>query len=210
VTRMGHTLRVARTEVIIRPAAAADRDALYGVCLHTGHAGDDASGLLADGDLYGHVYAGQYLLLEPAFALVADFSGDVKGYVLGALDTTAFETRCEAEWWPRLREQYPLPAVGTAVDRQLVGLIHRPYVTDARLVERYPSHLHINLLPAVQGMGLGAALVESLLQRLTAAGSVGVHLGVDPRNEHAIGFYEHLGFTRRDHDNGVLFTRRLP
>jgi ribosomal protein S18 acetylase RimI-like enzyme len=201
---------MARSDVTIRSAVTTDRDALYDVCLRTGRAGEDATGLLEDGDLYGHVYAGQYLALEPDFAFVADLDGVVHGYVVGALDTAAFEVRCEREWWPMLRERYPLPADGTEVDRWLVGLIHQPYITDPLLTERYPSHLHINLLPAVQGAGHGARLIQALLQRLTAAGSTGVHLGVDRRNDHAIGFYEHLGFTRRDHDNGVLFTRRLP
>jgi ribosomal protein S18 acetylase RimI-like enzyme len=36
-----------------------------------------------------------------------------------------------------------------------------------------------------------------------------VHLGVDPRNARAIGFYEHLGMRRHDHEGGVLFTQRF-
>jgi ribosomal protein S18 acetylase RimI-like enzyme len=95
------------------------------------------------------------------------------------------------------------------VDRRLVDAIHRPRITDARLLERYPSHLHINLLRAAQGMGVGRRLMTTLFDQLRTDGSIGVHLGVDPRNDRAIGFYEHLGMRRHDHEGAVLFTRRL-
>jgi ribosomal protein S18 acetylase RimI-like enzyme len=196
-------------DVAIRLATELDRNALYEICLHTGDAGRDASELLRDGSLYGHVYAGQYLSLAPDFALVAERDGAVVGYVLGALDSAAFEARCELEWWPPLRALHPLPGDGTDLDRVLTGLIHHPYRTDERLLARYPSHLHINLLPSAHGCGLGRLLMATLMHRLAEAGSTGVHLGVDPRNDHAIGFYEHLGFTRHDPDGAVLFTHRL-
>jgi ribosomal protein S18 acetylase RimI-like enzyme len=165
--------------------------------------------MLRDGSLYGHVYAGQYLSFAPEFALVAERDGAVIGYVLGALDSAAFEARCELEWWPALRAAHPIPGDGTDLDRMLTERIHHPYRTDDRLLARYPSHLHINLLPSAHGQGLGRALMDTLMRRLTEAGSIGVHLGVDPRNDHAIGFYEHLGFTRHDSDGAVLFTRRF-
>ena len=52
------------------------------------------------------------------------------------------------------------------------------------VVARYPSHLHIDLLPRAQGQGHGRLLIESLLDLLRAEGSGGVHLGVSP-DEHA-------------------------
>lgn len=193
----------------LRAAVPSDRDALYDICLRTGDAGRDATGSVDDGALYGHVYAGAYLRFEPGFAFVADLGGSAVGYVLGALDTAAFEARCEAQWWPPLRERYPNDGSGTAIDRRLVQAIHAPRVTPAVVTDRYPSHLHIDLLPVAQGRGLGRGLMQLLFDRLVDAGSTGVHLGVDPRNEHAIGFYEHLGMRRHDHDGGVLFTRHL-
>lgn len=195
--------------VRLRAAVPADRDTLYDICLRTGDAGRNATGLVEDGSLYGHVYVGAYLQFEPEFAFVADVAGTAVGYVLGALDTASFEARCEAEWWPPLRERYQGPVSGTDIDRRLVDAIHTPRITPVAVTERYPSHLHIDLLPVAQGRGLGRQLMQLLLDRLAGAGSVGVHLGVDPRNEHAIGFYEHLGLRRHDHGGGVLFTRRL-
>jgi ribosomal protein S18 acetylase RimI-like enzyme len=202
------------SEVAIRHATPADTDALRDICLRTGDAGHDATGLLADGSLYGDIYAVPYLHLAPEFAFVAVRSGvhatdEVVGYIVGALDTAAFEAQCEIDWWPTLRARHRQSVSGTDVDRRLVEAIHRPVITDGRVLERYPSHLHINLLPAAQGMGVGRWLMTTLFDRLSADGSIGVHLGVDPRNSHAIGFYEHLGMRRHDHEGGVLFTRRF-
>ena len=73
-----------------------------------------------------------------------------------------------------------------------------------------PLDLHIDLRPELQGRGVGRQLIDELLRRLATAGSHGVHLGVDTRNTHAIGFYEHLGFRRHELDEGLLFTRSLP
>ena len=125
------------SEVRVREASAADRAALYDVCLRTGDAGDDASGLLRHGELYGHLYAGQYLALEPRLALVATVPAHegerVAGYALGALDTVAFEQRLEDEWWPALRGQYPLPGAGSDLDRRFVERLHAPVRTPAEV-----------------------------------------------------------------------------
>lgn len=196
-------------DVVLRWARPDDRDALYDVCARTGDAGTDARGLLDHPALYGHVYAGAYLAFAPEFALVAEHHGVVAGYALGVLDTNAFEEQCEKDWWPALRARYPLPGTGTEVDHRLVARLHSPTRTPTSLTARYPSHLHIDLLPELQGRGLGRQMMALLLDRLRDAGSIGVHLGVDPRNAHAIGFYEHLGFTRHGDERIVLFTKRL-
>lgn len=193
----------------LRWARPDDLDGLYDVCLRTGDAGSDATGMLRDGRLYGHLYAAQYLRFEPACALVAEAGGVVAGYALAALHTEQFEARLEAEWWPALRAAYPLPGEGTDLERHLIAQLHHPSPTPPALTHRYPSHLHIDLLPVLQGRGVGRTMISTLLERLRELGSTGVHLGVDQRNHRAIGFYEHLGFTRHDDPRVVLFTRRL-
>ena len=210
VAPISHTLRVPDRSLTIRTATPVDRDALVDICLRTGDAGADATGLVDNGGLYGEIYAVPYLVLEPELAVVAALDGRVCGYVLGALLTPVFESRCQAEWWPSLRDRYPLPGDGTDVDRRLIALVHTGFHTPTALTDRYPSHLHIDLLPELQGRGVGRQLIDELLRRLATAGSHGVHLGVDTRNTHAIGFYEHLGFRRHELDEGLLFTRSLP
>jgi ribosomal protein S18 acetylase RimI-like enzyme len=182
----------------IRPYRPADEPALYEVCLRTGDGGRDATGRYADPLLLGHLYVGPYLALAPRLAFVLDDgdsdAGQPVGYVLGALDTARFEADCEASWWPAMRRRYPDPAEPRTPDDRLVAIIHHPHFQSPEITARYPSHLHIDLLPAAQGRGHGRALMRRLLEALAAAGSPGVHLGVAAGNQNAIGFYRRLGF----------------
>lgn len=190
--------------------------AMYDICVRTADAGGDARPLHSDPDLPGHVWAGAYVTLEPehAFVLVDGDGddGDVPiGYVIGALDSRSFEARCERAWWPSLRKRYPVAWGETERDRLEIGFIHAPPTASDEVVADYPSHLHIDLLPAAQGRGAGRRLIETLVASLSADGSPGVHLGVAVRNENARAFYERVGFTEvaRTADT-VTFVMPLP
>ena len=186
-------------ELSIRPAEFEDLDALYSVCLRTGAAGDDATGLYADGDLLGHVYVAPYVLLESGFGLVITADDAVVGYALAAPDTAEFEAEAASAWWPVLQRRYPLPDGPDAArraDDDLIALIHSPRVTPPELVAAYPAHLHIDLAPETQGLGAGRRLMDALEDDLRRRGASGVHLGTDPANVRSHGFYEHLGYTR--------------
>lgn len=183
------------TAVTIRPYRAADRDALYEICLKTGASGADATDIYADPRLLGEVYVGPYIELEPELAFVVTDDDGVSGYVVGARDSHVFEERCAKAWWPELRLKYPENAFPEgSKDSRMVALIHRPDHAPDDLVRDYPSHLHIDLLPRTQGQGYGRELMARLLSALRAAGSTGVHLGVGATNARAIGFYERMGF----------------
>lgn len=199
----------------IRPYRPDDFDALYDICLRTGDSGADASSIYTDPRLLGHVYAGPYGRLQPDLAFILADDDDVPaGYVLGAADTRAFEQQCEQTWWPPLRQQYPLPVppdwTGNDRDQQLVWLLHHPHTADARLLERFPAHLHIDILERGQGQGNGRRLIQTLLDALSARGVTGVHLGVGAANTRAIGFYQHVGFdTVVEQEWGRVMARTL-
>lgn len=193
------------TPAHVRPYEPGDLDRLYEICLRTAASGEDASGLVADPRLFGEIYAAPYAVLEPEHAFVVDDGdGTAIGYVLGALDTRAFDARCEAEWWPPLRERYPRGAGEVDMDRVLVALLHDRHREADAVLAGHPSHLHIDLLPAAQGAGWGRRLMEALHERLAADGSPGVHLGVSTRNRRAIGFYRHLGYEELASDPSTL------
>jgi ribosomal protein S18 acetylase RimI-like enzyme len=177
----------------IRPATPHDLPGLYRVCLETGDSGRDATALYRNPDLLGHVYVGPYVVGQPTLAFVAADAGGIAGYVLGAGDTRAFEEWEEDNWWPSLRDQYPL-ITGNTRDAATIRLFHSPPSAPEGVVADYPAHLHIDLLERVRGQGLGRALVERLLAALREAGSPGVHLDVAADNANGIAFYRHLGF----------------
>lgn len=198
---------------VIRPYQPGDLDDLYRVCLQTADNGQDATGLYRDPMLPGQVFAAPYAIFEPSLAWVAEDAAGVAGYVLGALDTRAFEERLERDWWPALRARYPDPRQsGDAFpdpERFVLQDIHQPFRADPGLVDSYPSHLHIDLLPRLQGQGLGRRLIETLLGALRASGSSGVHLHVGRANQRAAGFYRHLGMTELPTAGGLVFAMNL-
>ena len=150
----------------IRPYRPSDLDDLYRICLATGHAGADASDMYDDPKLVGRLYAAPYGVLSPETAFVVEDDQGVGGYIVGALDTRVFEARLEAEWWPRLRPQYADPSrtphEDWSADQRAAYLIHRPFHAPRRVVGPFPSHLHINLLPRLQGRGRGQAMIDGL------------------------------------------------
>jgi ribosomal protein S18 acetylase RimI-like enzyme len=195
----------------IRPVEPADLEALYEVGLRTGDAGEDASLLFDDPRLLGEVYVGPYVVLAAGIGFtVLDDAGKPAGYILAAVDTREFEREAEERWWPPLRERYPLTSDDpSAADEEMIALIHHPELASDEVVADYPAHLHIDLLSHVQGTGVGRMLMNRLFEELRSRGVPGVHLGVDPRNERAIGFYEHLGFTHLGDDEDVVMGIRL-
>jgi ribosomal protein S18 acetylase RimI-like enzyme len=181
---------------IIREVREDDLAALYEIALLTGESGADATHLYRDPQLVGHLYAGPYAVLEPGSAFVVEDGEGVGGYIVGTADTMAFEARLEAEWWPALRGRYPDPRgepAGWSLDEMRAWQIHHPRPPPARVARPYPSHLHINLVPRLQGTGLGKALIDRWLARMQDLGSRGMHLGVSPQNHRAIRFYRRYG-----------------
>jgi GNAT superfamily N-acetyltransferase len=76
------------------------------------------------------------------------------------------------------------------------GIRDKQGATGELLDERWPAHLHINLLPAARGTGLGRRLMESWLEQLRQAGSAGCHLGTILENTRAVTFFEKMGFEK--------------
>jgi ribosomal protein S18 acetylase RimI-like enzyme len=182
---------------MIRPVRADDLDALYAICLQTGDHGADATPQYQDPRIIGEIYAAPYAQLEPGLAFVAEDDEGVAGYIIGARDTRDFEARCEAEWWPRLREIHPRPHGAPADwswDQKRAYQIHRPSAAPDPVVAAAPAHLHINLLPRLQGQGMGQAMLDTWLW---AAGGQ-AHLGCDVENLRAQRFYDAYGFKRLD------------
>ncbi len=178
----------------IRQALEADRPALSDICLKTANAGTDASALYSDPIYPSLRFSLPYARFEPDLAFVLEQQGDVVGYVLGARDTESFEQRMLRDWWPQLREKLAGREAQLPLDAGVLDFIRQPVSKASALTERYPAHLHINLLPRVQGGGYGRRLIETELDALRRAGVRGVHLGVSLKNERVCAFYQRLGF----------------
>jgi ribosomal protein S18 acetylase RimI-like enzyme len=165
--------------------------------LKTGDSGQDATEQYSDPMVLGHLYVGPYMEIEPSLAFVLEDEAGVCGYVLGAFDSESFYRRFASDWLPRICKPYVLPAGDAAAWTQTEKVVYELFHPDIYYPDSfrpYPSHLHIDLLPRAQGQGNGRRMIETLLARLKAMGSPGVHLGMSSVNLRAEGFYRKMGF----------------
>lgn len=180
---------------IIRPFRPSDHDALYDICIRTGHMGGDARPHYRDPGILPEIFAGPYAYLEPQYAFVlTDDADEAVGYVLATGDTTAFVRRFREEWLPRVTDRHP-PLTGEPADADEVmrHLLHWPERMIVPALSGYPAHLHIDLLPAYQRQGHGRRLIARLVEALREGGVPAVHLGMVTENTAARAFYERIG-----------------
>lgn len=160
-----------------------------------------------------HIWCLPYLTLSLSNCFVVDNgSGKAVGYCIGASDTEDFARRWQAEFLPTLEQDLrtlPLPdnvseeeklQLRKRRDELCDGIYSNPrglvFAEFAEQLRDYPGHLHIDILPSHQRLGLGKKLVDALLGSLRDAGCKGVYLGMVAGNDGAARFYEREGFYR--------------
>jgi ribosomal protein S18 acetylase RimI-like enzyme len=161
-------------------------------------------------ELLGHYFAAPYAVIHPEHCFTLTMAGMPIGYIVGTHDSCLFEQETEEQWWPALRQEYAMPDESDlSVEAAMVRSLHRGYRAPD-YADDYPAHLHINILPSGQGRGLGRQLIDRFQVSLIDKAVTGLHFGVSPLNESAIGFYQNLGFDLLKHSNdGPVFTRRF-
>ena len=200
----------------IRRAVLSDLPYFYEICLKTGDEGKDASALFFDQYLIGHYYAAPYLVYQSGICFAAEFEYRPQGYIIAVPDTASFRQWMEEQWLPPIRKHFqrPFPPARSKKEQEIIDRIHerkfpvdiseQPWLTD------YPAHLHIDLLPCIQGKGQGRVLIDTLFNELARRGVAGLHLGVSASNASAIAFYKKMGFTvLKEHDWGLTMARKL-
>lgn len=194
---------------MIRPYRPGDEAGAYHVCLKTGDSGRDGTPYYQeDPDALGRIYVGPYLKFEPKFAWIVEDEQGVAGYCLAALDSRKFYEQYDKQWRPELCEQFPEPTGDRdnwSRVEQIYHLYHHPDYECPEPYAEYPSHLHIDLLPRMQGQGIGRRMIEQQLESLGEAGSPGVHLGLGISNERAYKFYEAVGFEELQRDEDAIY-----
>jgi len=205
-------------ELSIRRAVLSDIPYLYEICLKTGENGKDATSLYFDQYLLGHYYAAPYLVFPEGICFVVESEHRPQGYILAAPDTAAFKQWMEEQWLPPLRNRYqkPLPpeSIRSEKERHIIELIHTcqfPIDNDSRpWLAEYPAHLHIDLLPSLQGKGMGRSLMNALFSELEKQKVPGLHLGVSASNTGAVAFYRKLGFSvLKEHEWGFTMGKQI-
>jgi ribosomal protein S18 acetylase RimI-like enzyme len=187
--------------VHIRPYQPGDREGVRRVCYQTGFMGESAEWFWRDQPSFADMFCGWWTDHRPQSALVAELDGDVAGYLLGCEDSRL----ATGEGTTLLRH---LVGRGCALRPGTAGVMWR-MLGDALVDgirgqlppvrvwdERWPAHLHIDLLPACRGQGVGALLVRRWLTTLRQEGIAGCHLQTMAENRGAVDFFEAMGFEK--------------
>ncbi len=196
----------------IRNAIAQDIPYLYTIALKTAFAGLDGTPYFYDSLCVGHYYAAPYFFYEPELCFIAlDENNAPSGYIVGTSDTHAFNSWMQKTWLPPLAAHYKqVNSFKSEAEQEIIKTLLKGPGEGVWQNLGFPAHLHIDILPHLQGRGLGRSLMETFISAVKEKGAEGVHLGVDGRNTHAYGFYEALGFSILEQQSwGSLFGKQL-
>jgi hypothetical protein len=147
----------------IRDYRNTDLPYLYEICLKTGNSGHDATSLFLDPFMIGQYYAAPYAMFAPQCVLVVEGEAGTifrpLGYILGTTDTKAYNEWFDKEWRPAAAATYPVSVPESTIEEsnlagRIRNLFHTSF-TEAPWLDEYPGHIHIDLLPEIQGSGLG-------------------------------------------------------
>lgn len=177
----------------IRPCKIYDLPYLYEICWKTGLNGKTVEPILKDKFKIGHYFAAPYVHYNKDCCFVATDKGIPKGYIVGTSDTVNYTKWLNSNWLPQIRNLYDFSSEPSHPFLQFInGCIKNDTVVESRLYE-YPAHLHIDLLPELQGKGLGRKLTEIFFRKCREKGASALHLGVSKQNPGAYTFYLKMG-----------------
>ncbi len=154
--------------------------------------------------IFADLMTNYYIRYEPESCFVAEDKekSKVVGYLLGTEDTNRERRISHLFIYPKitlklLTFQYSFSR--KTITHALRAL--RSYILDENLnppVDKYPAHLHINLLARYRRMGIGTQLMNGFIRCLISRKVKGVHLITTSNNSGAISFYEKYGFNIYD------------
>lgn len=178
-------------QIRIRTAERRDREALEEICLATAMEQARKHALLREAFLM--VFCDYYVQQEREHCFVAvDEKDAAVGYILGAPSFEKWEREIHSSYLDRSENVIAKSIVKGEAETM------RPFA------ERYPAHLHIDILPQYQRMGLGSRLMDVLRDHLRKQGIKGVMLGVSSDNEKGKSFYRRYGFEELARDDSQI------
>jgi ribosomal protein S18 acetylase RimI-like enzyme len=182
---------------VVRPYAPADRAAVRRIAFDVGFMGEPADWYWGDFESFANIWTGYYTDHEPESAFVAEVDGRVVGFLVGCVDTRRAPSSEAAIRREVIRRVLFLrPGTARFMWRAVRDARRQPAPPTELHDPRWPSHLHINLLPGVRRASVGTQLVQAWFARLRAHGSPGCQLTTMAENGRAIAFFERNGFRR--------------
>ncbi len=170
--------------ITIRKYEPKDRENLFKICVETSSLSTESE---KDLDFLNLMYNDYYAAVEGENCFVAaDENDEAVGYILCAENFDKYYKTFKGLYIPLIKKlglKYYFMAMGEIS-------VHRLFKN------KYPAHLHIDILPLCQGKGTGSALVAELKKHLKEKGINSIMLSCGMGNKKAIKFYEKNGFKK--------------
>lgn len=167
----------------VRPYEEKDKENVRLVCLNS----DGPCKLFKRGkNFILTTYCDYYIEKEGGNCFVAADENDrAIGYIICTENFDEFKKCFTAEYLTRFKK-YEYKRRSSAL---------RSIVPHEKYKEEYPAHLHIDVLPEYQRMGLGHKMTAVLIDHLKNKSVKGLMLTTWIKNEKGRGFYDKYGFT---------------
>lgn len=187
------------TPVVIRPYRSSDRQAVRLIACETADRGQPVENLYSDRELIADLVTRYYTDFEPETSWVAEADGHVVGYLTAALNSHHHH---RIMVWrvapPAILRAILHGALGRRETWRMLALLRhnlRRYAQRRHVsLDRYPAHLHINILPGFRGQHVGDRLMQAFLARMEEQQIPGVQAAVRADNPVGCAFFERMGF----------------
>ena len=179
----------------IRKYSNRDEKEVMNICYRTGYMGEDLTflNLFNDTKLFAQLFCLYYIRYEPDNCFVAALDNKILGYIIGTSDTKKQRMRFALlmpciilfrslfyTWW-----KYPESFKALVYFISNGDLSNKP----DNLNKNYPAHLHINILPEYQHLGVGSLLLQAFEGEMIKKNVRGIHIRTSNKNIKAIPFY---------------------
>ncbi len=201
--------------VYIRKYQKKDQKSIIDICYATGYHGlplDKTK--FSDKKLFALIFALYYTIYEPNNCFVAEVDNTVVGYVIGTRDTHNYSKQFLKKMYPRILFRIITYTLWLHI-RDVIRILSFSRIkvdVDPEIINKYPAHLHINVLGDYQGIGIGSKLIETFEKYINK----NLHLVTSDKNDMAIPFYLKHGYIVKQKINeglwnthSIVFTKEI-
>lgn len=147
------------------------------------------------------IYSDYFTENEPEnIFVIADADDKASGYIICSSDYDGFMKKMHKTYIPK--------AVKT--DIGMLPVCFGYMAAMRRGGRKNSTHLHIDILPEYQHMGLGTELIDTLRNHLREKGIKKLSVNTIDRNESAYKFYMKYGFKENLHLVGSIYSLTIP
>ena len=170
------------SEYLIRPYAAADRQAVRRICAATAWLGAPAPERIGDEWIWAEYWTRFFTDRQKDCCWVVETvaDGHVVGYLTGTPDVGRFERHVPflmpgIVWRVIRRRLMRRRQSRRALLSMLAAIARGELALPPGVRHRFPATFHFNLLPDARGRGVGSKLLQTFIAKMRSLGVAGVH-----------------------------------